>query len=136
MQIKIAVASDNGISLTGHIGRCEMFLIFDIIGKEIVKKAEKINSFTMHKTGNHSNREHHVHHHENEGIGRHIGIINGLKDCKYLICSGAGPGLINDLNANGIEIILTEVMEAEKAVRMFINGELSSDPDRSCKEHN
>ena len=86
----------------------------------------------MHKTEN----QHHEHHsHEHTGSGRHSGIIHGLKDCSYLICSSCGPGLVDDLFTNGVQIILTEEMEAEKAIKLFIEGKLKNDPDKKCKEH-
>lgn len=128
--MKIAVASDNGIRLTGHVGRCNMFLVFDINEKEIINIEKRNNSFTMHKQGDHE----HNHNHGNHN-GRHAGILKGLTDCQYLICSSAGPGLITDLTANKIEVILTEETEAETAVNKFLSGELISDPDRKCNEH-
>lgn len=130
--MKIAVASDNGITLTGHVGRCEMFIVYEVLQKEITNVEKRINSFTMHKQGGH---EHSHQNHEQQGTGKHVGIINGLQDCSYLICSSCGPGLIDDLLSNGIQIILTDEMETEKAVRLFIEGKLENDPDKKCKEH-
>ena len=131
--MKIAVASDDGITLTGHVGRCEMFIVFDIKDKEIINVEKRLNSFTMHKTGNH---QHGHHNHEHHGTGRHAGIIDGLKDCNYLFCCSGGPGLIDDLRASGIKTLFTEEMEAEKAVKLFLDDKLESDPNRQCKEHN
>jgi len=131
--MKIAVASDDGITLTGHVGRCEMFIVFDIKDKEIINVEKRLNSFTMHKTGNH---QHGHHNHEHHGTGRHAGIIGGLKDCNYLFCCSGGPGLIDDLRASGIKTLFTEEMEAEKAVKLFLDDKLESDPNRQCKEHN
>jgi predicted Fe-Mo cluster-binding NifX family protein len=34
--MKIAVASDDGITLKGHVGKCEMFIVFDTNEKEII----------------------------------------------------------------------------------------------------
>ncbi|MFA5403584.1 MAG: NifB/NifX family molybdenum-iron cluster-binding protein [Ignavibacteria bacterium] len=125
--MKIAVASDNGITLTGHVGRCEMFIVFEIIKNEIINIGKRINSFTMHKQENHQ--------HEHNGTNRHGGIVNGLKDCNYLVCSSCGQGLIDDLLLSGVQTILTEEMEAEKAVKLFIEDKLENDPNKKCKEH-
>ncbi len=130
--MKVAVASDNGITLTGHVGRCEMFIVFEILKGEIINIEKRINSFTMHKIGDHQDGQHN---HELTGSGRHTGLIHGLKDCSYLICSSCGPGLVDDLFSTGVQIILTEEMEAEKAVKLFIEGKLVHDPDKKCKEH-
>jgi predicted Fe-Mo cluster-binding NifX family protein len=129
--MKIAVASDDGITTTGHVGRCEMFLVFDIKDNEIINKEIRPNSFTMHKNGEHQENNHQHFEH----IGRHGGIISGLNDCQYLICCGAGPGLISDLKDNGVDVLLIDEMEAEMAVKALISGTLINYPDKSCKEH-
>jgi predicted Fe-Mo cluster-binding NifX family protein len=130
--MKIAVASDNGITLTGHVGKCEMFIVFDTKEKEILNVEKRLNSFTMHKTGNH---QHEHHNHEHHGTNRHGGIIDGLRDCNYLFCCSGGPGLIDDLRTNGIQTIFTDEMEAEKAVKLFLDDKLENDPNKQCKEH-
>jgi predicted Fe-Mo cluster-binding NifX family protein len=133
--MKIAVASDDGINLTGHVGRCDMFLVYDVNDKLITGVQKRENNFTMHKQGNHDNHEHHGNSHGNHGHHNHHGILEGLKDCGYLICSCAGPGLVSDLRQNGIETILTDEMEADKAVNMLLNGTLINSPGNSCHEH-
>ncbi|MCI0473248.1 MAG: NifB/NifX family molybdenum-iron cluster-binding protein [Ignavibacteria bacterium] len=137
--MKIAAASDNGKTITGHVGRCEMFIVFDIDGKVITNVEKRENSFTMHKkTGQHQQHLHnhgHEHGREHTGTGRHNGIIEGLKDCSYLFCCSGGPGLIDDLNANGIQTFFTGEMEAEEAVKLFLEDRLQNDPDRQCREH-
>jgi predicted Fe-Mo cluster-binding NifX family protein len=130
--MKIAVASDDGIMLTGHVGRCEMFIVFEVLKNEIINTEKRLNSFTMHKQEGH---QHEHHNHEDHGTNKHAGIINGLKDCNYLFCCSGGPGLIDDLISSGVQTILTEEMEAEKAVKLFIEGKLVSDPNKKCKEH-
>ena len=130
--MKIAVASDDGTNLTGHVGRCEMFIVFDVNNKEITNVEKRLNSFTIHKTENH---QHEHHNHEHHGAGRHGGIIDGLKDCNYLFCCSGGPGLIDDLKSNGIQTIFTDEMEAEKAVKLFLDNKLENDPNKQCKEH-
>ncbi len=131
--MKIAVASDDGKTITGHVGKCEMFIVFDISDKKITNIDKRENSLTMHKKDGHQHHEHHAHQHD--GVGRHTGIINGLKDCEYLFCCSGGPGLIDDLKTNGIKTILTDEMEAETAVKLFLEDKLKNDPDKQCKEH-
>lgn len=136
--MKIAVASDNGATITGHVGKCEMFIVFEINNKDITNIEKRANSFTMHKKEGHQHHEHHGMEHQNheqKGSGRHLGIIEGLKDCNYLFCCSGGPGLIDDLNANDIKTIFTDELNAEDAVKLFLDDKLKSDPDKQCKEH-
>jgi len=129
--MKIAVASDDGINLTGHVGRCEMFIVYEALKDKIISSEKRVNDFTLHKSGVHI----HGNHDENHSITSHGRIVNGLKDCSYLVCSSCGPGLVNDLMSSGIQVILTEDIEAEKAVRLLLEGKLESDPGRQCKGH-
>jgi predicted Fe-Mo cluster-binding NifX family protein len=39
------------------------------------------------------------------------------------------------LTANGIETILTDEMNAEAAIKIFLSGNLKNDPAKSCTEH-
>jgi predicted Fe-Mo cluster-binding NifX family protein len=127
--MKIAVASDNGITLTGHVGKCEMFIVFEVIKNDILNVERRLNTFTMHKTGNRHNCD------ENQAMYKHSGIIKGLKDCNYLFCSSGGHGLIYDLILSGVRTILTEEIEAEKAIKLFLENKLESDPNKKCKGH-
>lgn len=137
--MKIAAASDDGITITGHVGKCEMFIVFDVTDKKITNVDKRVNTFTMHKKEGHQHEHdglHQQHNHEHQGIGRHLGILEGLKDCSYLFCCSGGPGLIDDLNANGIQVFFTDELNAEEAVKLFLEDKLKSDPDKKCKGHN
>ncbi len=134
--MKIAVASDNGKTITGHVGKCEMFIVFDINNKEITGIEKRINTFTMHKKEGHRHENHHDEHNPNQqGVGKHLGIIEGLKDCNYLFCCSGGQGLMSDLNANGIQTIFTDEVDAEDAVKLFLADKLKSDPNKQCSGH-
>ncbi|MCX6158679.1 MAG: hypothetical protein NTY74_11945 [Ignavibacteriae bacterium] len=137
--MKIAAASDDGITITGHVGKCDTLIVFDITDKKITNVEKRVNTFTMHKKEGrqHEHGEHlHHHNHEHQGTVRHLGIIEGLKDCNYLFCCSGGPGLIDDLNANGIQVFFTDELNAEVAVKLFLEDKLKSDPDKKCKGHN
>jgi len=131
--MKIAVASDNGILLTGHIGRCNMFLVYETIKDNIIGSEKRINNFTLHKTDGHTHN--HGGNEHNHQVHSHSALVKGLQDCSYLICSSCGPGLVNDLMSSGIKIILTDEMEADEAVKLLIEGRLEDNPEKVCKGH-
>ncbi len=116
--MRIAVASDDGINVTGHVGKCRGFLIIDVENGEILKKEIRKNSFTDHAIGK---NEENVHDHENGhggGHGNNDGhkrLAEGLKDCKYLISHGMGWKLVEDIKSLGIEPLVTSETNAELA---------------------
>ena len=126
--MKLAIATDDFKTITGHVGRCNGFLVVEVENGEIKNTEERTNTFTNHK------REGENHHHHGSGHG-HARLAEGLKDCGYLICSAAGKRLINDLNSSGIEVIFTDEMSCLEAAKSFSVGELNILEKSGCNGH-
>lgn len=124
---KIAIATNDQQRVTGHIGRCRAFMVYEIDGEKIVNKELRENLFTNHRRGG----EHHQHQGEG-GEHRHVHLIEGLKDCKYLISSGGGWRVVEDLKQQNISTLFTEVEMIEDAVNKFIKGELKNETNLVC----
>ena len=129
--MKIAVATNNGETVTGHIGRCRAFMVYEIEGEKVLNKELRENSFTNHRMGNH----HHHEHSEGSGHHSHAGLIEGLKDCSFLISSGGGWRVVEDLKQHNILTIFTDIELIEDAVTTFIKGELKNNSELTCS-HN
>jgi predicted Fe-Mo cluster-binding NifX family protein len=125
---KIAVATNDLNRVTGHIGRCKAFMVFEIDDNKILNKELRENIFTNHGRGN----QHHQHHGEGEGRHSHEHLINGLKDCKYLISSGGGWRVVEDLKQHNIITLFANVEFIDDAVNKFIIGELKNDIELLC----
>ncbi len=131
--MKIAVATNDEIHVTGHVGRCRMFIVYDTNNKEIISREVRENSFTHHRAEGHE--EHHQHHGENSHNHSHANLIEGLKDCNYLIFQSGGWRVIEDLKNNGIVPFLTDEKIADEAVKKLLIGTLDEKPDNTCKSH-
>jgi predicted Fe-Mo cluster-binding NifX family protein len=127
---KIAIATNDQLRVTGHIGRCRAFMVYQIDDEKIIGKELRENNFTNHRKGG----EHHQHHGE-DGGHRHTHLIEGLKDCKYLISSGGGWRVVEDLKQHNISTLFTDVEMIEDAVNKFIKGELKNETNLVC-DHN
>ncbi len=124
---KIAIATNDGTRVTGHLGRCRSFMIFELDDDTIIKKELRENVFTHH-------RMNHEHQHTGEGGGHsHAGLINGLQDCSYLISSGGGWRIVEDLKQNNITPIFSDVELIDEALDKFIKGELKDDAGLICR---
>jgi len=135
--VKIAVASDDGVSIAGHFGRCAGFLIFDA-EKENVKQIDyRVNSFGHHQQGQPEHNHEHGHdHNHTEGHHSHDGFANALADCKVVICRGMGRRAVMDLSAKGIQpAIVTEEMSAQEAATRYARGHLNASSDSACCSH-
>ena len=123
---KIAIATDDQKRVTGHIGKCRSFMIFEINDNKVINKEIRDNIFTNHRIGQA--------HHNGEGGGHnHNHLIEGLKDCKYLISSGGGWRVVEDLKRHNITTLFSDIESIEDAVNMFIKGELENDAELICR---
>lgn len=131
--MKIAVATDDYVSITGHVGKCAGFLIFDVENGQILKEEKRKNDFTNH--GNKSTPSHAVTHNHEHGKRGHERLAEGLGDCSHLICHGAGWRLVEDLKVQKIELVLTRETDAKMAAIQLERGNLVVDESLTCHSH-
>jgi predicted Fe-Mo cluster-binding NifX family protein len=128
--MKIAVASDNQTNVSGHLGRVNGFIFYEVDGLDIINRNYVINKFTNHVLG-----EKHEHHHgEGESHG-HSRLINALNGVDTLIFQSGGWRVIEDLKKNGIKPFLTDEIDADNAVKKFLKGELLEKMENVCNHH-
>ncbi len=125
---KIAIATNDGNRVTGHIGKCRSFMIVELDGDKIINQELRENVFTHH-------RMHEEHHGEGGHNHSHTNLINGLKDCSYLISSGGGWRVVEDLKQNNITPIFSDIELIDEAVDKFVKGELKDDAGLICNHH-
>lgn len=129
--MRIAVASDDGVSIAGHFGRCAGFVIFDIADQKAIKVEQRQNSGGHH----HSQGDCAPHDHENANHG-HESFLIALQDCQAVICRGMGRRAVADLAAKGISpAIITEDISAHEAAELYAGGRLNASNDSTCCSH-
>lgn len=132
---KVAIATDDFTTIAGHAGRCTGFIIIELENGTIVNKTNVKNMFGNHPHNESSHREHlhsGLHQHEHHS---HQGFIDAFKGCNALICQSAGRRLIQDLQGEGIEVIITSEREPERAAILYSQGQLSSNTFNQCHKH-
>ena len=128
--MKVAVATDDFINVTGHVGRCNGFLVYEIEDGKVVNVESRENNFTNHKRS-----EHHSHGHEHSHGHSHSALVEGLSDCSHLICTAAGWRMQNDFKNVGKELIFTDEKIAEIAALKLAEGSLQINSDGACHSH-
>ena len=133
---KIAIATNDQKRVTSHIGKCKAFMIYEIDGDKIMNKELRENNFTNHRRGGgHHHGEGEGHGGQGHGRHSHEHLVNGLKDCTYLISSGGGWRVVEDLKQHNITTLFTDLEQIEDAVNKFINGELKNESDLVCGQN-
>jgi predicted Fe-Mo cluster-binding NifX family protein len=104
--MKIAVSSQNQTNVTGHLGHCQKFWIYDVDGMTVQNKQllqlTKAQSF-----------------HESSPKESHP-----LDDVQVLISGGIGNGLACRLEAKNIKPMVTPETDPDTAVTAYLAGSL------------
>ncbi len=129
--MKIAIPSNDKVTINKHFGRSKGFLVVEIQDKKVVNTEYKENNFTGHSHG-HSHQHGHNHEHGEGGGHSHEGIFNAIGNCEVVISGGMGRRLYNDFAQNKIDVYVTQEQNVEKAIQLFINNSLDHNSDKCC----
>ena len=128
--MKIAVASEDGVSISHHFGRSRCFLVFEVEDKQVVGHSVRDNTFTAHARGECQEGVEHNHHHG------HGAIVEALKDCQAVLCYGMGWRAAEELKQNGIQaFVVPSEMSPEEAVNKYLAGDLGAAGDFCRCQH-
>ncbi len=125
--MRVAVASQDGESISPHFGRCAYFIIFDAEDGTVLRKELRQNTHTSHGTGNchaggHGDQPH-----------SHAALVHTLHDCQAALCYGMGWRAANDLRQNGIRpVIVDRKRSPEEAVALYVQGKLAPADREFC----
>ncbi|OGN96983.1 MAG: dinitrogenase iron-molybdenum cofactor biosynthesis protein [Chloroflexi bacterium RBG_13_51_18] len=130
--MKIAIASENGTNVSQHFGRAPLYVVITaengkVAGKETREKAGH-NTFA-------GGQGHGAAPGERRGYNpgspsKHAAMAQNIGDCKVVIAGGMGWGAYDNLKSRGIETVVTDIDDIEKAVNLYLEGKLPNLTDR------
>lgn len=116
---KIAVATEDGRTISNHFGRSRSFLVYEIADNQIVGMMLRDNQFTAHALGQ-CDQDGDDHHHHGHGA-----IVEALRDCEAVLCYGMGWRAAEDLKQAGIKaFLLPGETTPDDAVQAYLSGAL------------
>jgi predicted Fe-Mo cluster-binding NifX family protein len=127
--MRIAIPSDDGITVASHTGRASGFVIFDLNEGQPRQVEYRTNRYTGHALGQCNEDEDHSHNHHHHS---HDGLLGALHDCNIMLAHGMGPRLVNDLASRNIQVIFCDEIQAEDAVRKLASGGLNTRDRSNC----
>ncbi len=128
--MRIAVASDDGVNIAAHTGRCRGFVVFDVSGPAAIRGEYRPNTFTAHAQGACTGAHATPHEHHSHGP-----LLEALHDCRVLITRGLGPRLVADLAAQGIDAYVCTAERADDAAQQYAQGRLPRAAGTGCCRH-
>ncbi|MFN2118894.1 MAG: NifB/NifX family molybdenum-iron cluster-binding protein [Anaerolineales bacterium] len=122
---KFAFPTEDGESISAHLGRAPFFLVasLDDSGSVTFEKREKPH----HGEG----EEHGQHSHGGQGLGPTM--FAPIADCQVLIARGMGEPAFERARAQSLEVILPGEKDIKAALEAYRSGTLVSDPRRIHK---
>ena len=122
--MKIALVTEDGVSISKHFGRSRYYMVVKVEDHEIKEKKLLVKEGCNHSE-NHSER----HEEEDHGIdqdSKHQCLVNPISDCEAVICGGMGLGAYQSLMVQGINVLITKIELIEDAIRAYIEGNIDN----------
>jgi len=128
--MRIAVASQDGETISAHFGRAACFIIYDAEDGTVLRKELRPNNHSCHDGGNCHVPEHGDQPHS------HASMVQTLHDCQAALCYGMGWRAADELAHNGIQpVIVDRKRSPEEAVALYAEGKLSPAANGFCVGH-
>lgn len=128
---KIAVITDDGITISQHFGRAPYYMVVTVENGQITDRElrEKLahGQFT-HQA--HAPQPHGQGHGQDPAShNKHVQMAHTIADCETLICGGMGMGAYNSMRALGIRPIVTSIATIDQAVLAYVKGEIEDETE-------
>jgi len=128
--MRVAVASQDGETISAHFGRCACFIIFDIEDGKALLKEVRQNAHSHDGEGNCHNPGHCDQPHS------HAALCQTLHDCQAALCYGMGWRAADELRQNGIQpVIVDRKRSPEETVALYAQGKLVPADSAFCAPH-
>jgi predicted Fe-Mo cluster-binding NifX family protein len=128
--MKIAIVSDDHQTISAHFGRATYYEVFTLEDGKVIARETRQKSGHSQFANEPHDEPGYPHGRGPAAEGRHGRMVGIILDCQALIARGMGQGAFDNLKSNGIQPILTDVSEIEKAVETYLKGQLADHPDR------
>ena len=119
MTIKVAVPTDDGETISQHLGQAKYFKVFVLDDNQV--SSSEMRAKASHSHGDHSH---------SEAIHPGQQMIEAISDCQVLISGGMGAPMFARASAAGLEVFLTGNVSIDAAVQAYIGGNLENNPSR------
>jgi predicted Fe-Mo cluster-binding NifX family protein len=129
--MKIALITDDGITISQHFGRAPYYLVVTIDEGKVIDR-ETREKMGHNQFAGHEHDEGHGEHHgmDASSHGKHAQMADTISDCQVLICGGMGMGAYESMRRLNIQPVVTEISEIEKAIQAYIEGKLEDHIER------
>ena len=129
--MKIAIATDDGSTISAHFGRASHYLVVTIEQGKIVERElrDKLNH-NQFAGEPHVHQPGQPHGFDAASQDRHAQMTISIRDCEAMLCRGMGAGAYESLRSLNIRPILTDIPEIDQAVSAYLDGSITDHTER------
>lgn len=120
--MKIAVATDDGTTVSPHFGMAKHYLVVEVVDGAI--KGRDLRPKMHHAPGRGAE------HHSGDEHSLHGGMLSVVRDCGAIVARGMGRPMYEAILQAGITPYVTGINGIDDAVRAYIDGTLHDTPER------
>jgi len=129
--MKIAIASDDGQTISRHFGRAEHYVVVSLERDSIVGRKSLPKHGQCETPHRHEGRQDPG----GRGFGRRAGhshdlMFENISDCDVVLSRGMGRGAYLGLQSMGIRPILTDIADIETAVQAVMDDTIIDHVDQ------
>jgi transcriptional regulator with XRE-family HTH domain/predicted Fe-Mo cluster-binding NifX family protein len=124
--MKIALITDDGKTISQHFGRAAYYLVMTIEDGKIVEREMRDKMGHTHIPGSTDKEAVEAGGHGMGAVShsKHVSMAEVIADCKVLLCGGMGRGAYQSMEKLNITPIVSELRDVEEAAQAFIDGKL------------
>lgn len=136
--MKIAVVTEDGISISQHFGRAPYYVVVAVEDGKVVSKELRDKLGHAQFAAEHE-EEHQPASQQNDSRGhgfdaaaqtRHARMAAAIQDCDLLLARGMGAGAYSSLAQAGIRPIVTDIPTIDEAVQAVLRGDIVDHPEK------
>ena len=127
--MKIAVVSEDGVTISQHFGRAPFYVVVTVEDGKIVAHERRNKMGHAQFAGEpHMEPAHGAdprgHGFDAAAQGRHTRMAAAIADCDVLLARGMGAGAYQGMEQAGIRPIVTDIALIDEAVRAYLEGNI------------
>jgi predicted Fe-Mo cluster-binding NifX family protein len=139
--MKIAAVTDDGIKISQHFGRATQYVVVTVEAGQVtareIRHKPGHREFSKEHGHDHRDHDHHDHDHGQQGHGfghqaegKHKRMFAPVLDCQVVLARGMGRGAYRGLQQAGLQPVITDIPDVERAVLAAADGTIVDHSDR------
>jgi len=128
----IAVATDDGATVSSHFGRAQYYEVITLVGGTVVTR-ERRSKAGHHSFGTEPGND--GPHDDVPHEQRHRMMVQSIPDCQAVVVRGMGQGAVDQLRQANLTPVLTGLHTIDEVIASIVSGSLDHDPRRIHQHH-